>query len=88
MTSALRPTGSTRAWRRLRAAVGATLPRPCTRCGVTIRPGDPWHLDHVVARVDGGTDDNVGPAHPVCNMRAGQTASRRLRPVPYRSDLW
>lgn len=44
------------------AAGGAT----CSRCRRQILPGERWHLDHS----DDGRTYN-GPAHAVCNMRAG-----------------
>jgi hypothetical protein len=88
VTSALRPGGSTRAWRKLRAAAALTLPRPCSRCGELVLPDQAWHLDHLVARVDGGDDQLVAPAHALCNLRAGQTASRQLRPPTYQAPSW
>lgn len=45
----------------------------CWLCGEPIRPGQAWHVDHVVARKAGGTDDvrNLRPAHASCNLRRG-----------------
>ncbi len=39
------------------AAVRATLPAVCEKCGQIINPGDLWELDHRVPRSRGGTND-------------------------------
>ena len=90
MTSALRPAGSTKAWRKLRAAWAATLPTPCCRCGVVVNVGDAWDLDHLVPRAEGGADDRLGVSHAVCNRRAGRAwqRGRRLIVRPYRAPRW
>lgn len=74
MPSALRPTRSTRAWRQLRAAHAATLPRPCWRCHHTIQPTDPWVLGHIIDRADGDDDQLLAPEHEHCGKSAGATA--------------
>jgi hypothetical protein len=74
MTSTLTDRGSTRSWRNRRqwwTQRIATTPVPCSRCNVTLQPGEDFHLDHVVPRALGGTDQQTWPAHPVCNMTGG-----------------
>jgi len=46
--------------------------------GVGVSP--PWHLDHLVPRALGGTDDasNLHPAHARCNTQAGGRLSQRM----------
>jgi|SRR6516164_10537676 5-methylcytosine-specific restriction endonuclease McrA len=63
-------------WRRLRAAFAANLPTPCGICGLTIRVGEPFHLNHRVPRSKGGTNhpSNLEVTHPRCN----QTEAPRL----------
>ena len=54
----------------------------CARCGARARAGDPWEPGHIVAVVDGGTDDpsNLQPEHRYCNRKAGaELAARRRR---------
>lgn len=64
--------GSTRAWRRLRAAV---LERDGHVCQVRlVCDGAPaTHVDHIVPVVDGGRDDpgNLRAACAACNLRRG-----------------
>lgn len=74
-SSALRPGGSTSAWRRLRRVV---LARDAGRCRVPRRDGQPCgrpasHVDHVVPRAAGGTDDlvNLRAACAPCNLARG-----------------
>lgn len=59
--------------RRARAMIRARgQVQACGRCGVDIDlDAEPWHAGHVVDRALGGTDDDVHPEHPTCNMRAG-----------------
>lgn len=66
---------------RLRAAIRARLPLPCTKCGVDVQRTDTWDVDHITARIDGGTDhpSNLGPAHASCNRSAGATAGNHRR---------
>lgn len=87
--SALRPTGSTRAWRRLRAFV---LDRDGWRCQLPAddRPGQlcldlAEHVDHVTPRALGGTDDpaNLRAACATHNLRRG--AGRPSTPAPRRA---
>ena len=70
MTTADRgKTGSTRAWRKLRAEFDDRLPLPCSVCQLPVLPGSRWHLDHVTPRVRGGRA--AWPAHADCNMSKG-----------------
>lgn len=39
---------------------------PCSRCGVTIRPGEPWDLGHSEDRTTW-----TGPEHASCNRSDG-----------------
>lgn len=39
----------------------------CARCGKTIRPNQPWHLDHD----DEDRGKYLGPSHAWCNASAG-----------------
>jgi hypothetical protein len=60
-----------RAWWAPQVATGRVA---CCRCGELIGAREQWHLDH--------TDDGRGwrgPAHAVCNTRAGGTRSATLR---------
>lgn len=45
----------------------------CHLCGLTIRSGEKWEAEHVIALTCGGTDDdaNIRPAHVDCH--AGKT---------------
>lgn len=89
--SALRPSGSTRRWRRIRRLV---LERDGYRCkvpGDDGRPCDAYasHVDHVVRRRDGGTDApaNLRAACQPCNLKREQ----RQQPVdarPSRTPGW
>jgi 5-methylcytosine-specific restriction endonuclease McrA len=90
--SALRPTGSTRAWRRIRLYV---LDRDGWRCQLPAddRPGPcldlAEHVDHITSRAEGGTDDpaNLRAACAFHNLRrgTGRPTSPQLRqPCPRR----
>lgn len=78
-TSSLTPNGSTRQWRKLRAAwtakieMAAALGEPvtCWRTGKPIYPTDTWDLGHRTDRADGGTDADVWPEHATPNRAAG-----------------
>ncbi|WP_194905013.1 HNH endonuclease [Catenulispora rubra] len=65
--SALTPSGSTPAWRRIRATVLAASPL-CHWCGA---PAD--CVDHLIARARGGTDDpeNLVSSCTPCNLARG-----------------
>lgn len=63
MASALRDSGSTWRWRKLRAYYAAILPVTCSRCHELVYPNQAWDLDHVVPRAAGGNDSQVWPAH-------------------------
>ena len=100
MASALTPTGSTRAWRRIRQPWTNHLqhvgPLPCRRCGQLIYAGDQWHLGHPdhAPRALGGDDTDLWPEHQHCSTQAGATLgrrtqklralTRRIQPVPTR----
>jgi hypothetical protein len=46
----------------------------CSRCGLPIMPGTPWHLDH--------SDDRrsyLGAAHALCNTQAGGRKGNAMR---------
>lgn len=67
-----------------RAALAATLPAPCSKCGRLVYPEQRWDLDHLIprsVRPDLAWDPaNHAPSHARCNRRAGQritTAKRR-----------
>ena len=69
----------TRRWRALRAGWGRRIADSlvyCFRCGERIVPGEPWDLDHVTARVDGGTFGDALPSHRSCNRRHGAEIAR------------
>jgi hypothetical protein len=55
--------------------------RDSGRCGLCGEPVgfDEMHLDHRRPYIAGGTedDDNLQPAHPDCNLRAGAKGQRR-----------
>lgn len=81
--NSLRSTGSTSAWRRLRAhwadkiAIAAALGDPirCWRTGKPILPTDKWDLGHTIDRADGGTDNHAHPEHASPNRAAGARRS-------------
>lgn len=74
--SSLTPRGSTRAWRKLRALV---LSRDGYRCHWCGKPATT--VDHLVRRVDGGSDalDNLAAACGPCNY-GRRVAVRRVPP--------
>lgn len=41
----------------------------CHLCGMAIKTGDAWHVEHIVALACGGTDEdaNMAPAHIDCH---------------------
>jgi 5-methylcytosine-specific restriction endonuclease McrA len=47
----------------------------CCLCGVQIRPGDGWFIEHVVPLAIGGADegDNLKPAHNKCKASKDAT---------------
>lgn len=61
----------TRAWGRLRTAVGLTLPQPCGRCGLPVFAADDWDLGHPVDLAAGGHPWAGRPEHRHCNRVAG-----------------
>lgn len=75
MGALLTPSGGSRPWRRLRLMV---LDRDRYRCQLPVADGSVCgapasHVDHIVPRKDGGTDDpsNLRAACPPCNLRRG-----------------
>lgn len=86
----LRPTGSTRRWRQLRALV---LDRDGHRCQLPIDASGQLcgayatHVDHVLPRSKGGSDHpaNLRAACQTCNLRRGDRQhdvdARRARPL-------
>lgn len=72
-----------------RAAVRATLPGPCTKCGGVVTEDMQWHADHIrsraelealgvpVSQID--SPANLGPAHKSCNERDGAAMGNRAR---------
>ena len=83
MASALKGGGSTRAWRKLRAAKAAELSDagclPCWRCGVLVYPGDAWVLGHVIDRALGGDDQLLALECQPCSSMSGARLGLRLR---------
>jgi 5-methylcytosine-specific restriction endonuclease McrA len=67
--------GDSRKWR---ARLKATLPAPCSRCGIDVMPTDPWDVDHLTSMAEGGTTigSNLAPAHRGCNRSAGGKLAR------------
>lgn len=86
--SALRKTGSTRQWRRLRIPLLLQLARdgylPCaarrsTRClGKITRPQD-LRAGHVIPRALGGNDRHLQPECPPCSNEEGGTIAHQLQ---------
>ena len=74
-------------WVRLRTWWAQQLPLPCGRCGEAVMPGSDWHLDHMVPRWAGGTDDTARPSHAYCNMAAGKDHPPRHRPAGLERDV-
>jgi 5-methylcytosine-specific restriction endonuclease McrA len=80
---------NSRAWHRyfdrLIAAQGGVR---CSRCPGFIGPGDPYHVDHLVEAVRGGTStaENLWPCHPRCNMRAGSNLGRARKQARRSAD--
>lgn len=60
---------------RIRAGFAARLPEPCSRCGLPVRPGEPFdvdHLDPVLLYPDAVLDlSRMAVSHPGCNRAAG-----------------
>lgn len=61
--------GSTRTWRSTRTHVINTHGLTCAICLQPVHPDD-VHIDHVVTKRDGGTDDpdNLRVTHARCNL--------------------
>jgi hypothetical protein len=59
---------------RIRAAIAATLPAPCPRCGLPVHPDafDVDHLDPCLTNPEAIMDvTRMAAAHPGCNRAAG-----------------
>ncbi|OYO01226.1 hypothetical protein [Enemella evansiae] len=77
--SALTNTGSTRAWRTLRAEWRQRLvnaeqhgnPLLCPKCRRPVLVSQAWDLGHELARSLGGDDSTVRPEHSACNRAEG-----------------
>lgn len=55
----------------------------CHLCGLAIKQGEPWEVEHKIALTCGGTDDddNLAPAHVDCHAgktRADKKAGAKL----------
>jgi hypothetical protein len=72
---------------RLRQAWAGYLPQPCYRCGVVIRSGDPFDLEHDPPRMLGGTKV-VGVSHPSCNRAAGARLGNAARSLGKVDRSW
>ena len=70
---------SSRHWRKLRASVALSLPRPCGRCGRPVNPGDEWDLGHATDKARGGSDADVRPERRRCSRSAGGHLAVELR---------
>lgn len=83
--SALRPSGSTREWRKIRARFEILISTlgslPCRRCGRAITSADDWHLGHPeeAPRALGGDDSDLWPECVPCSTSAGATLGNKLR---------
>lgn len=75
--------GSTRQWRRVRALV---LARDGHTCRIRLPGciGHATHVDHIVLKSKGGTDDpaNLRAACRPCNLRRGNTPDPDPAPTP------
>lgn len=69
MGSALRKSGSTTQWRKIRERILIRDSRICQWCGVD----EATHVDHIVPRSKGGTDmdDNLVASCRRCNLARG-----------------
>jgi hypothetical protein len=47
----------------------------CARCGLTIEPGEKWHLDHADDR-----NGYLGPSHARCNLEAAAAKTNSRMP--------
>lgn len=83
VASALRSSGSTTRWRKLRAVHAAAFAEvgviPCWRCGQLVSCDEPWALGHVVDRALGGDDSQLAIEHLQCSRRSGWELGRRLK---------
>lgn len=58
---------------RIRALVWRMYGGRCWLCGAEITAVQPWDVDHVLPRSQGGSDElrNLRPAHASCNRSRG-----------------
>lgn len=65
--------GSTRSWRDIRQSVIERDRFICQQCDHYVSGGDDTHVDHIVAKADGGTDDmsNLRTLCADCNRAKG-----------------
>ncbi len=54
----------------LRRAVYAKTEGHCAYCGILLWPDGKWHVDHMLPKAQGGTEEigNLVPACPKCNL--------------------
>lgn len=79
MSSALRASGSTHAWRVLRRSVLDNRPHICATCGRELRPAE-IDVGHITPRIEGGSDDQLQIQCHACNRSAGgKLGNRRKR---------
>ena len=59
----------------------AHAPEWCGICLEGARDGDPWTVDHITARIDGGSNEwwNLRRAHRSCNSARGAQQQRPRR---------
>lgn len=92
MASALRQSGSTYRWRKIRLAYQRELERlgsaPCWRCGELVRFGEPWALGHIVDRAMGGDDSQLAYEHLNCSRRSGAELSAMLTRARHDPRVW
>lgn len=81
--------GSSRAWRRLRAAVLARDRYRCRRCGQGASPGHELEAHHVIPRALGGRDHtaNLVTLGRSCHDAADAEARREARSAHPRSSI-
>lgn len=91
MSSSLKPGGSTRQWRKLRAAKAEELRLagglPCWRCGRMLYPGDQWCLGHLIDRALGGDDQLLDVECADCSNRSGGRLAHQLKAMRRRPRM-
>jgi hypothetical protein len=78
-TTTQRGLGSTHARKLKRARALFRDGDICWRCGHPMYKWQPLDLDHVTARINGGTDGPAVLAHASCNRAAGARLGNRRR---------